>query len=46
MYISKFNRDRYDSFLDDPRNPLARFINGFIFVTLIVFIIAFVMESV
>ncbi len=46
MYISKFNRDRYDSFLDDPRNPLARFINGFIFTTLIIFLIAFIMESV
>lgn len=45
MYISKFNRSRYDNFLDDPRNKLGRYISNSIFALLIIFILAFVFES-
>lgn len=46
MYISKFNHKKYDSFLDDPKNPIAWYVNGFIFATLILFLFAFIIESV
>jgi len=46
MYISKFNRDRYDNFLDDPRNPLWVVISNIIFGLLLIFILVFIFESV